>query len=277
MAASFAPLKALAWSPKQRICAQLSRRIQTERCRVGQLDLPGSAVRREWAGRSVAETSRSKARKPGGALFAERAPQIAFAPPSNPRAQLAAVRRRRPLVAAPCCGDQVRPRHDADKTFAFERQNVATKRGAVHHELVGQHIDRHRPQPLQPGEKSRTGSCAGPLAQVLIVKLRDVPRSLADGQAECNLQAGGGMSVGVTCFSCLTLEACTHQICVYTPNVKVEVGSQYSPFQQGANKDFPMGWAPWARRPKARRCHLVHRRRPRHRPRSRGDRVTAGR
>jgi hypothetical protein len=37
------------------------------------------------------------------------------------------------------------PRHDAEETFAFERQDVPTKRRAIHHELIGQSIDRHRP------------------------------------------------------------------------------------------------------------------------------------
>ena len=74
-------------------------------------------------------------------------------------------------------------RRDADKAFAFERQDVAAERGAVHHEIVGQRIDRHRAQPLELGENRELGRAQARRRQVLVVKLGNVPRRLADGQA----------------------------------------------------------------------------------------------
>jgi hypothetical protein len=34
--------------------------------------------------------------------------------------------------------------HDGNEASTVKRQDVATKRGAVHHEFIGQSIDRHR-------------------------------------------------------------------------------------------------------------------------------------
>lgn len=144
-------------------------------------------VRSGWRTHAAVRVVRSgnlaqQSAQPGGALIAESGcePRLRLAPTQARGSQSfdAGVRQSQFLAAA------VRaPLLDAHEAIAFERQDVPPKRGAVHHELIGQHIDRHRPWPLQFRKNRELCRAQARRREVLIVKLGDVPRGLTDGQA----------------------------------------------------------------------------------------------
>lgn len=78
-----------------------------------------------------------------GALPAERLleTRLRFGPPLARLAQPREARIGQAQLLAPPVGT---PLHDGNEAIALKRQDIPTKRGVVHHEFIGQSIDRHR-------------------------------------------------------------------------------------------------------------------------------------
>jgi hypothetical protein len=72
---------------------------------------------------------------------------------------------------------------DGDQAVSFQRQKVPSEGRPVHDEVCGKGVDRHRPQPAQLCEDRKLRRAQPARRQKLIVKLGDVPGSLACGEA----------------------------------------------------------------------------------------------
>ena len=138
-------------------------------------------------GRSVADNLVQQGAQTNGSLTAEGGRKLSLrilpALESGPQPFEAGVRQSQFLAATVRAA-----RLDADQSVAFERQDVSAKRGAVHHHFLGQRIDRHDPMSPQPGENGKLGCSQARRGEMPIVKLRDMPRRLADGEAGAFLE-----------------------------------------------------------------------------------------
>ena len=72
---------------------------------------------------------------------------------------------------------------DGNQAVAFQRQHRAAQRGAIHDQLAGERVDRHRPESVQLREDRKLGRAQARRRQVLVVKLGHMPSGLAQCQA----------------------------------------------------------------------------------------------
>ena len=72
---------------------------------------------------------------------------------------------------------------DRDQAVTLQRQDVPSESCPVHDEIRSKSVDGHGPQPPQSREYRKLRRAQPAWCQKLIVKLRDVPGSLADGEA----------------------------------------------------------------------------------------------
>jgi hypothetical protein len=191
IALSFVSLS-LPRAQKERIYAHMLQRIESER---DPLDLAepcsstgASGFRRKVGRRNLvhqgAEANGSLPAKGGRKLSLRIFPPLDRAP----QAIEAGVRQSQLLAAT------VRAAWlDADQSIAFERQDVSPKGGAVHHHVLGQRIDRYGPLSPQSGEDGELGRAQPHRGQMPIIKLRDMPRRLTNGEAGALLEGRQGV------------------------------------------------------------------------------------
>ncbi len=136
-------------------------------------------------GSSVTATARSSARSSVGAP-AERGlePGLRRGPVLRGGAQAGLARvGQLQLLAAPIGV----VRRDRDQAIALERPEVAAERRAVHHELGGERVDRHRPEMAELGQHRELGGTQPARRQMPVVELGHVPRGLAHRQTGADL------------------------------------------------------------------------------------------
>src|ERR1700677_1878654 len=184
---------ALPRGQEERIYAYMVQRIEAERdppgpCRFGRL-AGRSAFRGKIGRRDVVQ----KSAQSNGSLITKGARRLSLRilPALEPGPQPFEPRvRQSQLLAATVRAARL----DADQSVAFERQDVSAERGPVHHHLLRQRIDRHRPVPPQAGQNGKLGRAQPNRGQMPVVKLRDVPRRLADGETGALFERRQGVS-----------------------------------------------------------------------------------
>ena len=71
--------------------------------------------------------------------------------------------------------------HHGDEAITLQRQDVASERCSIHHEVGSKSVDAHRPQAFQLCQDGELGRAQPARCQVLVVELGDVSGRLADG------------------------------------------------------------------------------------------------
>src|SRR5712671_5762444 len=72
---------------------------------------------------------------------------------------------------------------DRNQPVPLERQDIAPKRGAVHHHLLGEPVDRQRSLPFQPRKDGELRHAQAGGRQELIIELGYVPSRRSNGEA----------------------------------------------------------------------------------------------
>src|SRR5262249_26378804 len=83
-------------------------------------------------------------------------------------------------------------RPDADQPVPLQRQDVASKRGAVHHHVLGKRVDRQWTLSLEPREDGKLGRAQAARRQETVVGLTQASRRRAHGEAVALLRCLSG-------------------------------------------------------------------------------------